>query len=609
MKRRELLKWMGVAPLFGALVAAFPEAAWSRVAATARTLRRVRPGQPGWPSAAEWDGLKRKVGGRLMRLADPLAACRADPTGQACFDFFTQIRNPYYILDHANLTQTSGWVDAWTSQPSAYAVAAESANDVAAAVDFAREHKLRLVVKGAGHSYQGTSDAPDSLLVWTRHLDEIQMHDAFVPKGCTGKIEPQPAVSVGAGQIWGHTYNAVTTQGGRYVQGGGCMTVGVAGLVSSGGFGSWSKQYGTAAANLLEAEVVTADGEIRVVNACNDPGLFWALKGGGGGSFGVITRLTLRTHDLPDFVGVVNLAVQATTDGAYRKLLARFVEFYRASLFNPHWGETVHFHGNVLRVSMVFQGLDEDKARATWKPFLDFLRASPRDFAITQAPEVHAFPARVIWNPVVLRTLPGAVMADPRPDAPIDNIVWAGDADQSGQYISSYGSAWLPQSLLRPDRQKDLVDALFDFTREYGMALHFNKGLAGARPDVVPAARDTATNPGMLDAFALAITGNSGLPAFPGIPHHEPDLAAARKDAAACAKAMQALYRIVPDAGSYVSESDFFLKDWQRAFWGSNYPRLLAAKKRYDPDGLFTVHHGVGSEAWSADGFTRVHNE
>ena len=51
---------------------------------------------------------------------------------------------------------------------------------------------------------------------------------------------------------------------------------------------------------------------------------------------------------------------------------------------------------------------------------------------------------------------------------------------------------------------------------------------------------------------------------------------------------------------------DYFLKDWQRAFWGSNYPRLLSVKKRYDPDGLFTVHHGVGSEGWSPAGFTRV---
>ena len=89
-------------------------------------------------------------------------------------------------------------------------------------------------------------------------------------------------------------YTAVTTEGGKYVQGGGCLTVGLAGLMQGGGFGSFSKHYGTAAASLLEAEVVTADGQIRIANACTNPDLFWALKGGGGGTFGVISKITLQ---------------------------------------------------------------------------------------------------------------------------------------------------------------------------------------------------------------------------------------------------------------------------------------------------------------------------
>ena len=108
-----------------------------------------------------------------------------------------------------------------------------------------------------------------------------------------------------------HAYNAVTTKGGRYVQGGGCGTVGVAGLVQAGGFGSFSKNFGTAAAGLLEAEIVTADGEVRVANACINPDLYWGLKGGGGGSLGVVTRLTLKTHDLPSFFGAVSATIHA----------------------------------------------------------------------------------------------------------------------------------------------------------------------------------------------------------------------------------------------------------------------------------------------------------
>src|SRR5438270_863790 len=108
---------------------------------------------------------------------------------------------------------------------------------------------------------------------------------------------PQPAVTVETGARWLAVYDAVTTRGGRYVQGGGCTTVGVAGFIHGGGFGSFSKKYGLGAAALLEAEIVTADGSVLVVNACNHPDLFWAVKGGGGGAFGVLTRLTLRTRE------------------------------------------------------------------------------------------------------------------------------------------------------------------------------------------------------------------------------------------------------------------------------------------------------------------------
>ena len=69
---------------------------------------------------------------------------------------------------------------------------------------------------------------------------------------------------------------------------------------------------------------------------------------------------------------------------------------------------------------------------------------------------------------------------------------------------------------------------------------------------------------------------------------------------------MMELRKVTPDAGACVSESSFFQTDWQRAYWGANYPRPRTAKARYDPDGLFFVHHGVGSEDWSDDGFTRI---
>jgi hypothetical protein len=69
---------------------------------------------------------------------------------------------------------------------------------------------------------------------------------------------------------------------------------------------------------------------------------------------------------------------------------------------------------------------------------------------------------------------------------------------------------------------------------------------------------------------------------------------------------MAELLKVTKDPGSYVSESDFFERTWQQSFWGSNYPKLAAVKRKHDPGGLFFVHHGVGSEEWSADGFSRL---
>ena len=138
------------------------------------------------------------------------------------------------------------------------------------------------------------------------------------------------------------------------------------------------------------------------------------------------------------------------------------------------------------------------------------------------------------------------------------------------------------------------------------MDLQFDKGLAGGRPEAIEAARHTATNPAVLDAFALAICGAGGPPAYPGVSGHEPDEEKARRDATAVAAAMSELRKLTPRPASYVWESDFFEPNWQDAFWGDNHARLKRIKQKYDPDGLFFLHHGVGSEDWSADGFTRL---
>ena len=606
MKRRDVVACAGLVPFLGSSVIPIANAAPNqRTRHTA--FRRVRPSDPDWPKPASWEKLNQAIGGRLIKVKPLLSDCRNLTTpGDACRAELAAVKNPYYVGDQPAGTQTVGWVDGWMSAPCTYAVPARSTADVVAAVNFAREHRLRLVVKGGGHSYQGTSDSADSLLIWTRPMDDITLHDAFVGQGCGGKQAATPAVTLGAGCVWMHVYDAVTTKGNRYVQGGGCATVGVAGLIQSGGFGSFSKNYGTAAGGLLEAEVVTADGQVRIANACTNPELFWGLKGGGGGSLGVMTRLTLRTRDLPAVFGGVALTIKSTSATAFRRLLGRFVTFCDDTLANAHWGESVLLGAdNSLTVAMVFQGMETAQATAAWRPFVDWVDASPNDFQIAAPLSVHGSAARDHWNAAILKSATGRAFADPRPGAAANNVWFAEENTELGVFIHGYQSLWLPASLLRKERQDQFTEALFNATRHWAVGLHFNKGLAGASAADIAAARDTAMNPAVLDAFALAIIAY-GVPAsYPDLAGRRPDIATARRNAAAIKAAGTALRKVVPHAGSYVSESDFFDDGWRQSFFGNNYPRLRAVKRKYDPDGLFFVHHGVGSEEWSADGFTR----
>ena len=597
MNRRSFLKASGAVSLLGL---------WPRLLFAKSPIHRVRPSDPGWPSKDAWKRLNDAVGGNLIAVDSPINACLSSPQSADCQTLFTNLKNPYYIGDNPGVTQTLGWVDAWATKPSVYAVAARNANDVAAAVNFARENNLRLIVKGGGHSYQGTSNAPDSLLIWTRHMHDITLHDDFVPQGC--RNAPQRAVTVGSGTFWLQAYDAVTTKAGAYVQGGGCTTVGVAGLIQSGGFGSFSKHYGMAAAGLLEAEVVTADGKVRIANACINPDLFWALKGGGGGTFGAVSKLTLRVRDLPEFAGGAFFTVKASSDDAYRRLIRQFIGFYRDALFNDHWGEQAHFSpDNTLEISMVHQGLDTDQAKKIWQPFLDWLAQSSAAFTIQSEPVIGSIPFRHWWDPDWLKEHNLDVLkSDPRAGASPMNVWWNGDSGQVGWVVWGFESLWMPASLLHDDSQEKLANALFAASRISEVELHFNKGLAGAPSEAIEAARDTAMNPAVCDAFALAIVADGQGPAYPGIPNHEPDLAKGRKGAETVHRCMTELRAVASDGGAYVSESNFFESDFQHAYWGKNFARLADVKKKYDPDGLFFVHNGVGSERWSPDGFTKL---
>jgi FAD/FMN-containing dehydrogenase len=543
------------------------------------------------------------VGDRLILAESPLQPCLACPDGTDREAVLSDLRNPFFIEDHPGAFHTTGWFGAYQPGASRYVVATETAADIAAAVSAASAKGIPLAIKGTGHDYLGRSSAPAALLIWTHRMRDIEVHDVFVPAGAVRDAAPEPAISLGAGVRWLEAYQALAKRG-RYVQGGGCTTVGAAGgFTQGGGFGSFSRRYGTAASNVLEAEVVTAAGEIIVANENLHPDLFWALRGGGGGTFGVVSRITMRTFEMPRTLGRVTGRITARGSEEFRRLVYMLARFL-GQLCDGHWGEHVSLTPqNRVEFGLMSVDLDSDQIGSIIAPITGWLQQDPDAYACDLRVRTTGFGA--LWDAAAWDvTSPGAVIRDGREGAIPSHFWWGGNQWEVSWYINAFQSWWLPRRLL-DDSPGELADALFAASRRWPVRLDFNKALSGADPGAVARCRATAMNPAALDAAALVLAVSAQQFTFPGLTGHEPDAAAAETGARGVAEAMRLIRDLAPGAGTYLNECDYFEPDWQSSFWGSNYPRLLDIKRRYDPMNIFRVHHGVGTEAQPVRGPSR----
>lgn len=161
-------------------------------------------------------------------------------------------------------------------KPAAIVTCADVA-DVMTAVNYAREHRLKVAIRGGGHSAPGFGTCDDGLVI-----DLAQMN------GIRVDAEQRRARAEG-GCTWGDLDHA-THAFGLATPGGVISTTGIAGLTTGGGFGYLSRLHGLACDNLVAADVVTADGQLRTADAGHNSDLFWAIRGGGG-NFGILTSL------------------------------------------------------------------------------------------------------------------------------------------------------------------------------------------------------------------------------------------------------------------------------------------------------------------------------
>ena len=592
LRRRTFLGLAAGATAGAAAAAALPASAADSAPAAAG-------GYTKWPEAKAWEELRGKVGRRLIRPQQPWANLKPGAAVPAKFT------NPWFLEEQAGATQSTGMFKAWNSTPSGYAVAAEDASDIQAAVNFARKNRVRVVVKGTGHDYYGRSCGPDeSLLIWTHNMRQVTVHDkSFVPQGAPAGTPPVSAVTTTAGNRWLEAYK-IASANGLYIQGGGCTSVGACGgFALGGGFGSFSKRFGSGAAGVLEFTVVLASGKVVTANAYVNPDLYWAMRGGGGGTFGVVTHMTYLAHPEPTISGWIGGPITAKSDAAYLELLQRYVEFAGSTLIDPIWGEGVILNEdyamadafdtglNRMQVGTTFLDISTEAAQAAWEPFLAPLRARPEDFTVEV--KFSSQPFRNRWNPTVTEAI-----FDNRRNAPAGYFWWTGNQYEVGAYWGAYDGRGVPWSMTQGDNARTLAQGLFDASRTSLILWQTNKALYGEHPEAKARDLTTSINPAVFNNVAFITVGAWKQSKYPGIAGHEPDRAVSQAQYDGVMAASAAIHKATPGGGSYSNEGNYFQVGWQTEFWGSNYPRLLKIKKKYDPTNLFTVHKGVGSEGY-----------
>ncbi|XP_024359992.1 uncharacterized FAD-linked oxidoreductase ARB_02478 [Physcomitrium patens] len=546
-----------------------------------------------WPSKRELNEFNCSVGGRLIT---------PNPTGRPCHDphynpsLCQSLRNNYFDAylraDNAGSMQWENWEDkgqetcsmdapvsskCHQGQVPVLGVQVEKVDDIQKAIKFAARHNLRVAVKSSGHDFLGRSTAHGSFLIWMHKFKNISIHDSFVPSSRCGK-HSTPAVTVVGGVGWGEVTDALKPTGYITVSGNARTVCATGGYIQGGGHGSLSPQFGLAVDSVLQIEVVTADGKLRTTNACKDPELFFALLGGGGGTYGVVTSVTYKLHRSPsNFAGFFyvfsppNGTVWSTaTQEEILTIWARS----SIALDEAMWGGYWVF--NAQQFTLVF--LAPSKLAAAKKIFTPILEELLQGKKVTLQFQ-YAFASSTFqdWH----KTVEAIVSPKTGTDPVGDRVLMSSRIIPLSAMKDPRGTAKAILSAL-PVRNESLTTLIGNVVIGPGVRAADPSGLTA----VTPAWREGIWH--LIATHTWSWNSTEG------------QKSTIRNDLKAFA---QALHKTYPDSGAYTNEASIDEPQWQRSFWGlSNYGRLIATKQRVDPQGLFVCSQCVGSEFWDETG-------
>ncbi|PWY81692.1 FAD binding domain protein [Aspergillus sclerotioniger CBS 115572] len=537
---------------------------------------RCYPGDQCWPTPEEWEALNATLFGNLIPIIPIGSVCHTDNpftkyNPEACSDLIAHWPIP---VTHYNTPSSpmAAWFTNFScspfTAPSApctpdpfvrYAANITSATDVQNVIYFAHTHNIRLVIRNTGHDYLGKSTGPGAIALWTHHLKSIAYEARYESSWYTG-----PALRLGAGVQGFEGQNAAHALGYVIVTGQ-CPDIGLAGGYSQGGgHGELASRFGLAADQVLEWEVVTAAGKHLTVSPEQNADLYWALSGGGGGTFAVVLGMTVRLY--PE---------ERTASGV--------VEFTSPTGLSDFWA--------VIRTFLVDTlPLLDASGTAIWLIFPD--------------PTISGG-LRFIAGPI---TLPGGEREDLQSylSSTLESLqnlnmtyyytirefpsYHSQTASSPGVNITEYtiGGRLILRSTVESN-----TDALISALQS--IAQH-NTSISGLSLNV---SRPNNKHP---SNSVNPIWREAAMNIVIGIPFNytdrQTDLNSQRLMTNVLVPQLEAPTPPGEDGGAYLNEGDFNQPDWQSVFYGVNYDRLLEIKDTYDPDQVFYGRTAVGSERW-----------
>jgi FAD/FMN-containing dehydrogenase len=416
----------------------------------------------------------------------------------------------------------------------------ESTADVQRTVRWARRHSVRIVPRSGGHSYGGYSTTT-GVVVDVSRLNGIA-------------LDRHGHAVIGAGARLIDVY-ARLAQFGRTVPGGSCPTVGIGGLALGGGVGFASRKFGLTCDNLLEATVVLADGSAVVCNASRHPDLYWALRGGGGGNFGIVTRFVFRTHPISQ-VAIYTLEWPWSDAKAVVQAWQQVAPHAPDALFSVlNLNTAVGGHPRITSAGQFLGAVDQ--LRAAIKPLSD--AATPTRFTVAS----HGYlDAQRIWAGCSAATIAQCHLP---PQGNLTRSTFKGKSSFANRPLSAAGiNAMISQIEARVGAGSGSGIILLD---SYGGAVNRVRKNATAFVH-----RDA------LFSMQYLAYWSPSAPAAPNL---------------RWLASFYAAMRPFVSRFAYQNYIDPDLAGWKQAYYGTNLNRLIQVKRRYDPQNVFHFRQSI----------------